>query len=143
MTALPQALGRSRPRRRATKKTKRFALNGIGVIVALVTLFPILWMISSAFKPTSELFSLTPHPVPLHPTLGNFSEVMSGKAGGLGLSFWVFARNSLLVTIVTVVLASVVSLLAAVAVARFKFRFRASFLIMLLIVQMLPAQALV
>ena len=143
MTALPQALGRSRPRRRTTKKTKRFALNGIGVIVALVTLFPILWMISSAFKPTSELFSLTPHPVPLHPTLGNFSEVMSGKAGGLGLSFWVFARNSLLVTIVTVVLASVVSLLAAVAVARFKFRFRASFLIMLLIVQMLPAQALV
>ena len=143
MTALPQALGRSRPRRRATKKTKRFALNGIGVIVALVTLFPILWMISSAFKPTSELFSLTPHPVPLHPTLGNFSEVMSGKAGGLGISFWEFARNSLLVTIVTVVLASVVSLLAAVAVARFKFRFRASFLIMLLIVQMLPAQALV
>ena len=143
MTALPQALGRSRPRRRTTKKTKRFALNGIGVIVALVTLFPILWMISSAFKPSSELFSLTPHPVPLHPTLGNFSEVMSGKAGGLGLSFWVFARNSLLVTIVTVVLASVVSLLAAVAVARFKFRFRASFLIMLLIVQMLPAQALV
>jgi len=143
LTALPQALGRSRPRRRTTKKTKRFALNGIGVIVALVTLFPILWMISSAFKPTSELFSLTPHPVPLHPTLGNFSEVMSGKAGGLGLSFWVFARNSLLVTIVTVVLASVVSLLAAVAVARFKFRFRASFLIMLLIVQMLPAQALV
>ena len=143
MTALPQALGRSRPRRRTTKKTKRFALNGIGVIVALVTLFPILWMISSAFKPTYELFSLTPHPVPLHPTLGNFSEVMSGKAGGLGLSFWVFARNSLLVTIVTVVLASVVSLLAAVAVARFKFRFRASFLIMLLIVQMLPAQAMV
>jgi N,N'-diacetylchitobiose transport system permease protein len=151
LTALPQALGRSRAAqrsarntpRRASRKTKRFALNGIGVIVALVTLFPILWMISSAFKPSSELFSLTPHPVPLHPTLGNFSEVMSGKAGGLGISFWEFARNSLLVTIVTVVLASVVSLLAAVAVARFKFRFRASFLIMLLIVQMLPAQALV
>jgi N,N'-diacetylchitobiose transport system permease protein len=44
---------------------------------------------------------------------------------------------------VTVVLASVVSLLAAVAVARFRFRFRATFLIMLLIVQMLPAQAMV
>src|SRR5205807_4785063 len=34
-------------------------------------------------------------------------------------------------------------LLAAVAVARFKFRFRTSFLIMLLVVQMLPQQALV
>jgi N,N'-diacetylchitobiose transport system permease protein len=143
LTALPQALGRSRPARRASRKTKRFALNGIGLIVALVTLFPIFWMVSTAFKPSGELFSLTPHPVPLHPTLRNFSEVMNGHAAGLGISFWVFARNSLFVTIVTVALASVVSLLAAVAVARFRFRFRATFLIMLLIVQMLPAQAMV
>jgi N,N'-diacetylchitobiose transport system permease protein len=147
LTALPQVLGRPRGERRtprgASRKTKRFALNGVGVIVALVTLFPIFWMISTAFKPSGELYSLTPHPVPLHPTLGNFSEVMNGHAAGLGISFWVFARNSLLVTVVTVVVASVVSLLAAVAVARFRFRFRTTFLIMLLIVQMLPAQAMV
>lgn len=145
MTALPQALGRSRsrPRRRTSRGTRKFALNGLGVIVALVTLFPIFWMISTAFKPPGELFSLTPHPVPLHPTVRNFSEVMNGHAAGLGISFWDFARNSLLVTVVTVVVASLVSLLAAVAVARFRFRFRASFLIMLLIVQMLPQQAMV
>ena len=101
----------------------------MGVIVALVTLFPIFWMVSTAFKPPSELFSLTPHPLPLHPTLHNFSEVMNGHAAGLGISFWVFARNSLLVTVVTVVVASIVSLLAAVAVARFRFRFRVTFLI--------------
>jgi N,N'-diacetylchitobiose transport system permease protein len=149
LTALPQALGRSRSRprggtsRRTSRRTRKFALNGVGVIVALVTLFPIFWMVSTAFKPSGELFSLTPHPVPLHPTLGNFSNVMNGHAAGLGISFWVFARNSLLVTVVTVVVASVVSLLAAVAVARFRFRFRVTFLIMLLIVQMLPAQAMV
>jgi N,N'-diacetylchitobiose transport system permease protein len=137
---------RSRPgpaRRHASRRTRRFALNGIGVVVALVTLFPILWMVSTAFKPPSELYSLTPHPLPAHPTLGNFTAVLNGQAAGLGISFWIFARNSLYVTVVTVVLASVVSLLAAVAVARFRFRFRAAYLIMLLIVQMLPAQALV
>ena len=145
MTALPQALGRSRarPRRGVSGKTGKFTLNSLGVIVALVTLFPIFWMVSTAFKPPSELFSLTPHPLPLHPTLHNFSEVMNGHAAGLGISFWTFARNSLLVTVVTVVLASLVSLLAAVAVARFRFRFRVSILIMLLVVQMLPAQAMV
>jgi len=42
-----------------------------------------------------------------------------------------------------VVLSSLAALLAAVAVARFRFRFRTSFLIMLLVVQMLPQQALV
>jgi N,N'-diacetylchitobiose transport system permease protein len=154
LTALPQALRRSRSsarprprpgpgRLRASRTTRRVALNGVGVVVALVTLFPILWMVSTAFKPPSELFSLTPHPLPAHPTLHNFAAVMNGRAAGLGISFWTFARNSLYVTVATVVLASVVSLLAAVAVARFRFRFRAAYLVMLLIVQMLPAQALV
>ena len=56
---------------------------------------------------------------------------------------WLFFRNSLAVTLATVLVASVVSLLASVAVARFRFRFRASFLVMLLIVQMIPGQALI
>jgi N,N'-diacetylchitobiose transport system permease protein len=150
VTALPQALGRARlhppakpGRPRAGRAARRFALNGTGVVVALVTLFPIFWMVSTAFKPSAEIFSLTPHPVPLHPALGNFSAVMNGRAAGLGISFWVFARNSLYVTVTSVVLASVISLLAAVAVARFRFRFRAAYLVMLLIVQMIPMQALV
>ena len=148
MTALPQALGRSRPRRRTprlsrtSRRAQRFTLNGIGVIVALVTLFPIFWMVSTAFKPSQEIYSLTPSLLPAHPTLGNFSRVISGQASGIG-SVWLFFRNSLAVTLATVVIASLFSLLASVAVARFRFRLRSSFLIMLLIVQMIPAQALI
>jgi ABC-type glycerol-3-phosphate transport system permease component len=137
---------RTAPRRRispaAARRTRTAALNASGLLVALLTLFPIFWMISTAFKPSQEIYSLTPHLLPAHPTLGNFSQVMSGQASGIG-SVWLFFRNSLTVTITTVVLASLVSLLASVAVARFRFRFRASYLIMLLIVQMIPAQALV
>jgi N,N'-diacetylchitobiose transport system permease protein len=131
-----------RTRARAVRKTKSFSLNAIGVLVALITLFPIFWMISTAFKPSQEIYSLTPRLLPAHPTLGNFSAVMSGQASGIGL-VWLFFRNSLLVTVSTVVLASLISLLASVAVARFRFRFRASYLIMLLIVQMIPGQALI
>jgi ABC-type glycerol-3-phosphate transport system permease component len=47
------------------------------------------------------------------------------------------------VTVVSVVASSLIALLAAVALARFRFRFRTTYLIMLLIVQMLPQQALV
>ncbi len=100
-------------------------------------------MVSTAFKPSQEIYSLTPHLLPSHPTFGNFSEVISGQVtGGIG-SVWLFFRNSLLVTLSTVVFSSLVSLLASVAVARFRFRLRASFLVMLLIVQMIPAQALI
>jgi N,N'-diacetylchitobiose transport system permease protein len=136
----------ARTRARTARKTKRFGLNALGLLVALVTLFPIFWMVSTAFKPSQEIYSLTPRLLPSHPTLGNFSAVMSGQASGIG-SVWLFFRNSLLVTLSTVVLASLISLLASIAVARFRFRFRfrfrASYLILLLIVQMIPGQALI
>jgi N,N'-diacetylchitobiose transport system permease protein len=139
-----RARGVPRPRLspRAARRTTTFALNACGLLVAVVTLFPVFWMISTAVKPSQEIYSLTPHLWPAHPTLGNFSRVMGGQASGIG-SFWLFFRNSLSVTIATVALASLVSLLASVAVARFRFRFRASYLIMLLIVQMIPGQALI
>ena len=87
--------------------------------------------------------SLTPHLLPAHPTLGNFSAVMSGQASGIG-SVWLFFRNSLARHARRPwSWSSVLSLLASIAVARFRFRFRTSFLIMLLVVQMIPAEALV
>jgi N,N'-diacetylchitobiose transport system permease protein len=140
LSLLPRAS--TRTRRRAARKARTLSLNAIAVLVALLTVFPIFWMVSTAFKPSQEIYSLTPHLLPAHPTLGNFDAVMSGQASGIG-SVWLFFRNSLAVTVATVVLSSLVSLLASVAVARFRFRLRASYLIMLLIVQMIPAQALV
>jgi N,N'-diacetylchitobiose transport system permease protein len=100
-------------------------------------------MISTAFKQSQEIYSLTPHLLPSHPTLGNFRQVSSGAVtGGIG-SVWLFVGNSFGVALATVLIASVLALLAAVAVARFRFRLRTTFLIMLLIVQMIPGQALI
>jgi len=130
-----------RPARRFNRGARKTLLNLAGLLVALFALFPVLWMISTAFKPASELFSLTPHPVPLHPTLANFRHVFSGSV--IGMSYWHFLENSLFITIIAVAVSSVVGLLAAIALGRFKFRFRTTYLVMLLIVQLLPQQALV
>jgi N,N'-diacetylchitobiose transport system permease protein len=123
------------------RRTRALARNGVALVVALVTLFPIFWMLSTAFKPPTEIYSLTPHPLPSHPTWANFANVINGSV--IGMPYWTFLRNSLVVTLSSVVVSSAVALLAAVAVARFRFRFRTTYLIMLLIVQMLPQQALV
>jgi N,N'-diacetylchitobiose transport system permease protein len=127
---------------RTARRARKIGLNALGVLIALVTLFPIFWMVSTAFKPSQEIYSLTPSLLPAHPTFGNFSQVISGQASGIG-TVWLFFRNSLAVTLAAVLISSFLSLLASVAVARFRFRFRASFLIMLLIVQMIPGQALI
>jgi N,N'-diacetylchitobiose transport system permease protein len=128
-------------RKRRTRHSRNIIINAVGVLVAVVTLFPIFWMISTAFKPAAEIYSLTPHPLPGHWTLSNFRAVLNGSV--IGMPYWTFLRNSLLVTVSSVVASSLIALVAAVAVARFRFRFRTTYLIMLLIVQMLPQQSLV
>jgi N,N'-diacetylchitobiose transport system permease protein len=123
------------------RRVRRVGLNTAAIAVAVVTLFPIFWMVSTAFKPATEIYSLTPRPLPSHPTWTNFANVLNGSV--IGMPYWTFLRNSLFVTVASVLVSSVIALLAAIAVARFKFRFRTTYLIMLLIVQMLPQQALV
>jgi N,N'-diacetylchitobiose transport system permease protein len=123
------------------KRFRKAWLNAAGIAVAVVTLFPIFWMLSTAFKPATEIYSLTPRPLPSHPTWANFADVLNGSV--IGMPYWTFLRNSLVVTLSSVLVSSVIALLAAIAVARFRFRFRSTYLIMLLIVQMLPQQALV
>jgi N,N'-diacetylchitobiose transport system permease protein len=123
------------------QRSRKAVFNTAGVLVAVVTLFPIFWMVSTAFKPATEIYSLTPQPLPSHPTWSNFASVLNGSV--IGMPYWVFLRNSLVVTLSSVLVSSFVALLAAIAVARFRFRFRTTYLIMLLIVQMLPQQALV
>ena len=130
------------PRRRSGRvRARKIGLNLLGLLVALVTLFPIFYMVSTSFKPSSEIETLTPHLLPSHPTLANYRSVLNGQAAGI--PYWEFLRNSLYVTVTAVVASSLVALMAAIAVARFRFRLRTSYLIMLLIVQMLPQQALV
>ena len=123
------------------RRVRRAGLNAAAIAVAVVTLFPIFWMVSTAFKPATEIYSLTPRPLPSHPTWTNFANVLNGSV--IGMPYWTFLRNSLFVTVASVLVSSVIALLAAIAVARFRFRFRTTYLIMLLIVQMLPQQALV
>jgi N,N'-diacetylchitobiose transport system permease protein len=121
---------------------KRLALNATGLLVALFAVFPVFWMISTSLKPNREIFSTTPQPVPRHPTLEHYREILTGNLIP-GVTFADFFVNSVLVAIATVLVSGVVALLAATAVARFRFRFRTSFLIMLLVVQMIPLEALV
>ena len=126
---------------RSRRRARRTWLNLLGLLVALITLFPIFYMVSTSLKPPAEIETLTPHLLPSHPTLANYRAVLNGSAAGI--PYWTFLKNSLFVTITAVAASSLIALLAAIAVARFRFRFRTTYLIMLLIVQMLPQQALV
>jgi N,N'-diacetylchitobiose transport system permease protein len=118
-------------------KASRIGYSVVGLLVALVWIFPVYWMASSAFKPGQDMYSATPQFVPLHPTLANFQDVFDDD------SFWSAAVNTLLATVLTLVATMVVAFAAAVAVARFQFFGRRSFLMTILIMKMVPTIAIV
>ena len=116
---------------------RRLGWDGLALAVLAVMIFPIYWMLSTALKPGREILSLTPVWVPLHPTLDNF-------AGAIAVPFfWNDVVNSVVIVTATVVLSVGLAFLAALAVARFRFRGRAAVLAMLIGVQMVPLSALV
>jgi N,N'-diacetylchitobiose transport system permease protein len=114
---------------------KRLA-NVVAVVVSLLTVFPIYWMVLSAFKPAGEIQSANPRPWTLHPTLDHFRSALG--VSGFGRYF----LNSAIVALSVVALAALLSFLAAVALTRFQFRGRSTILVLFLIAQMVPVEAL-
>jgi N,N'-diacetylchitobiose transport system permease protein len=111
--------------------TKRF----LALMVFAISVFPVYWMVLTAFKPTREIQSETPTFLPSL-TFEHFATAVSANG------FWSFWRNSLLVAISGVLLALVVALLAAFAVSRMRWKGRKSFILMVFVAQMTPWEAL-
>lgn len=110
--------------------------NLTGVLLSLLWLIPVYWMVNSAFQSESELMSSPPHLVPHAFTWDNFLSAFTNAY------FWPALRASLIAASLTVVFASGAALLAAFALSRFRFRGRTVMIIAILIVQMIPAEAL-
>ncbi|TDC66123.1 carbohydrate ABC transporter permease [Streptomyces hainanensis] len=110
----------------------------LGVAVAALlcfTLFPVYWMVSSAFDPGADHRGSAVLPSGF--TLDHFRYVFdTGEFGQ-------YLVNSALVGVGTVLLSGALALFAAIAVARFQFRLRTKVLVMILVVQMVPLEALV
>lgn len=108
----------------------------VGVAVAAVWVFPVYWMVLSAFTPNARLRQIPPSFLPVNTTLTNLRTVVSDP------DFLSALRMSLTITALTVVVVLAFAFLGALAISRFRFRGRKSFLLAVLFIQMLPAEGL-
>ncbi|RKS69370.1 N,N'-diacetylchitobiose transport system permease protein [Motilibacter peucedani] len=128
-----------RARRRSARRTSaRAAINLAALVVFVVSVFPVYWMVSTSLLPNNKIRSVTPTFAPTSPTLRNFRHVLDPST-----DFVPALRTSLLVTVLTVVVALFLALLAAVALTRFRFRSRRLMVLGVLVIQMLPAEAMI
>jgi N,N'-diacetylchitobiose transport system permease protein len=109
----------------------------VGLLVFASLVFPVFWMVSTAFKTDDQVNSYDPVWVPAHPTLAHFRTALHRA------HFWTDVKNSLIVVLATVGIALVVSFLAAVALAKYRFTGRKLFIVLVIGIQMLPSIGLI
>jgi N,N'-diacetylchitobiose transport system permease protein len=123
--------------RRHRKLLGRVGINLLGVLVFVLMVFPVYWMVNTAFKPGIDIQSYTPKFLPHPATVVNFEDAIHRQY------FWDVVKNSLIVVSVVTALSLVLAFLAALALAKFRFYGRSAFLVLVLCVQMVPLTALI
>jgi N,N'-diacetylchitobiose transport system permease protein len=119
---------------------RQTAWNLVGLAVLVVMVFPVYWMVSTAFKPDDEINSTTPTWFPTNATLSHFREAIAGVDHPY---FWNAVENTLIIVGITVALSMVLAFLAAVALAKYRFTGRKLFVVLMIGIQMLPQTGLV
>jgi putative chitobiose transport system permease protein len=125
------------------KKIPKLSLNPLKhipqfvllIAIATLTVFPLLWLVSTAFKsPSENIFQATPQLLPAQPTFENFLKVW--KNSRFDLYLW----NSFFVSSITVILNLLFCSLAAFPLARLNFKGRDSIFWAIVGTTMIPFQ---
>jgi len=126
-------------KRRAGGLRKRRLLKALEVsvlvVVAILILFPIVWMVLTAFKSPVYVYSYT---IWFPPTLENFREVFNER--------WLIREkiiNSTIIAVSTVAIAIPIAVCSAYAFSRLSFPFKRSMFQWILLTQFIPAVTIV
>ena len=129
-------IGTPAQRTRRRIRPGRVIATAVALLVAVAWTFPVYWMLNSSLLPNAVLTSTTPQFLPWGGSLENFVGVFTQG------TFWPALGMSVAITLTTVVFCLFFAFLAALAISRFRFRGRASFVLAVLFIQMLPAEGL-
>jgi N,N'-diacetylchitobiose transport system permease protein len=121
---------------RTPSRSVRIGANLAGLLVFVLCAFPVYWMVNTSLLPRREIRAPEPTWVPLGGTFDNYRRALAGG------KFFDALLVSLAVTVSTVLLALAFAFLAALAVSRFRFPGRKTFILALLLIQMVPVEAL-
>jgi ABC-type glycerol-3-phosphate transport system permease component len=125
----------AQPSWKRRKRLRQLAHGAITVLIALVALFPILWGLSTSFKPAAELATFPPTLLPRQPTLEHYALLFR-----TGIQH--FVLNSLIVSVASVVGCLALGSLAAYAMARIPFRGSAPLLLAVVALMSIPLPSL-
>lgn len=106
-----------RPRLREATRQRlvRWSIYAALLLATAIITFPVLWMLSVSFKPTTDTFSLPPRLIPENFRIDGYLKVLQNE------SFRGFIINSYLIGIAVTMLSLVIGTLAAFGFSRYRF----------------------
>ncbi|SEC75671.1 carbohydrate ABC transporter permease [Paenibacillus sp. GP183] len=112
---------------------KNTLFNIVAVIICIIFLFPLYWMIISSLKTELEIFKTPISFIPQDITFKAYFEQVRDD-------YNIFRNflNSIIISLSSMIISIILSIPAAYALARFKFKGRKVFILSFLITQMLP-----
>lgn len=122
---------RRHARRPPSRTLARVALYAAALVVAVFSAFPFVWMVLTSLKQSSEILTATPVFWPSAPTLERYVRILTGD-------FALYLRNSVVVTLSTVVLSVSAAAMGGWVLARFPIPLRRYLLVLVLSAQMFP-----
>jgi len=117
------------------RQWKNFAYHLFIGVLALVMVYPILWMIASSLKPNDEIFTTAYSLIPSRVDWNNYA---TGWAGFAGNTFGTYFKNSFIIVILSTVGAVCSSTLVAYAFSRIPFFGRGFWFGCMMLTLMLP-----
>ncbi len=118
---------------------KAIALFLIGII-CVFAVFPFVWMISTSFKPATEVYS-QPTFIPENPTLKGYQSMILGKSKNFNMKTWMV--NSIIVSTSTTFFSLIIASLGGYGLSRFRFAGRKTLGYIILMTQVLPGSLLI
>lgn len=131
--AIERATG-SGGKRVARKVIQRVALYVVLTLIALIILLPLLWMLSTSFKPKAQLFLPAISWIPKRFTWRNYTDLLNDPS--IPIVRWFM--NSIMVATISTVLTVLIDALAAYAYARMEFPGRKFIFALMLTTLFLP-----
>lgn len=97
--------------------------HAIAFPLSIFMILPVIHSICQAFKPIGELFKFPPTIFVYNPTLDNFKNLLN-LAGSTGIPMTRYFLNSMIVTVLTVVLNLIITIMAAYVFSKKKFKIK-------------------
>jgi multiple sugar transport system permease protein len=123
--------------RRAVEKTTRLVSYFMLVLLAITFLLPLYWMFTGSFKLQTVTMAVPPEFFPSHPTLDNWNLLFTGP-----WPIWRWVANSVIVSLLTVVLVLLISSLTGYGFGKKKFPGSNVLFMILLSTMFLPNQVM-